>query len=78
LTVTLSKKRGALLREARKTLGKTQLEMARAMDVHETTVSLWESGQRPLPAYRLDSVYRIVEFLRPDEKGLLQRIEAVR
>lgn len=79
MSVSIEKKRGTLLREIRKALGKTQFEMGRAMDVHESTVCLWESGQRALPAYRLDSLYRIVEFLQPnDMKDLLGRIEAMR
>lgn len=75
---SLAKRRGAILREARKALGKTQYEMAHALDVHETTITLWESGARPLPPYRLDSLCRIVEFCKPGETALLRRIDAVR
>jgi hypothetical protein len=63
--VNQNRRRGAVMREVRKQLGMTQ-------------ISLWESAARPLPGYRLDSLYRIVEFTRPGEQDLLKRIDAAR
>ena len=39
-----------LLRDARKRAGFTQMELASALDVHETLVSQWETGRKTPPA----------------------------
>lgn len=79
----LAEQRGAVLRRARKALDKTQSTMARALDVHESTVALWESGARPMPGHRLDQLFVLVgdheQLLGADEAaGLRLSIRGLR
>ena len=49
-----------LLRDARKRAGFTQMELASALDVHETLVSQWETGRKTPPA---DTIPFLTEML---------------
>ena len=77
----LVKRRGHVLADIRATMEKTQAAMARLLDVHTATLASWETGARPMPAYRLDQLRVLVSdsrLLKRQRDAFLSRIEAVR
>lgn len=58
---------GKIIRDARERMGITQEDLAKAIGVQKSTVSLWESGQRsPLG----DNLTKLASFLKIETKIL--------
>jgi len=76
--------RGRLLRRVRKYLNLTQEQMAWEAGVDRATISFWETGARPMPWTRLDTlivlVLRAVETHGDQKEGraLLDALRAER
>ena len=51
---------GVRIREARKSRGFTQKELAEQIGVHQTTVGEWERGEKRIPEERIDQIAQVL------------------
>jgi DNA-binding XRE family transcriptional regulator len=72
--------RGALLRRVRSFFRLTQEQMAARLGVNPTTICLWETGLRAMPAHRVDGLAVLLSQRVPSKErdGLLKRTVKLR
>ena len=66
------KKLGALVRQIRKNRGWSQTEMAAALDVAKSTISLYEHDKRAPPKQAVQTFHRLFTLANDEEKALLR------
>ena len=58
---------GGGLRQARRTAGLTQAELARRLDVRLWLIDQWETGGRPIPEDRQEALWAAIGWPSPDD-----------